>query len=67
MYSVQSFLRDKTSANTVKLVRIVYFELLLLIVLYFLLKPIFVESVSSISVYLCQDWEFLLNYNFPKL
>lgn len=37
-----------------------HFELLLIIVLYFLLKPIFVESVSSISVYLCRDWEFLI-------
>lgn len=54
------------AVNTVKLVRVVYFELLLLIGLYFLRKPILVESVSSISVYLCQDWEFLLNYNFQS-
>lgn len=54
------------AVNTVKLVRVVYIELLLIIVLYFLLKPIFVEFVSSISVYLCRDGEFLLNYNFQS-
>lgn len=43
-----------------------YFEALLVMVLYFLLKAIFVESVSSISVYLCQNQDFFLNCNFVK-
>lgn len=65
--SAQSFLTIKTSVELLQVKWIgLCFEALLIMVLYFLLKAIFGESVSSTSVYLCQNQDFFLDYNFSK-
>lgn len=69
IYFVQLFLRNKTSV-ALFLIQQKYIGLCILRLCYnsfvFSLKCIFVGSVFSISVYLCQNQEFFLNYNFLK-